>query len=158
MSSNLAPAWRVAHQVTQEFVGAIPEEAFDDRYASRTRTVVSQFMHIHYVRVKNLQNRGKEFLGDLAPFAKGQEPTKAQLLAALEASGTALGRLFEHIDDVGEVKSWSGSPAATFLAYHVAHEAHHRALASVALRSGGHKLPSDVIHNLWYTWRKAERG
>ena len=47
-------------------VGAIPEEAFDDRYASRTRTVVSQFMHVHYVRVKNLQNRGKEFLGDLA--------------------------------------------------------------------------------------------
>jgi len=155
MSSNLAAAWRAAHQVTMAFVGAIPEEAFEDRYATRTRTVVSQFMHIQYVRVKNLQTRGGEFLGDLAPFAKGAEPTKAELVAALEASGEALGRLFARIDEVGEVRSWSGAPPSTFLAYHVAHEAHHRALASVALRSGGHKLPSDVTHGLWYTWRKA---
>ena len=90
-------------------------------------------------------------------IAKGAEPTKAELVSALEASGEALGRLFEQIDEAGEVKAWSGSPPSTFLAYHVAHEAHHRALASVALRTGGHKLPSEVTLNQWYTWRKSSR-
>jgi len=157
MSSDLASAWRAAHQVTLDFFAAIPAAALADRYSPRTRTVAAQFIHIHYVRVKNLEKRGKEFLDDLAPFTKDDEPTKAELLAALKTSGAALGRLFDQIDGAGEVKSWSGAPPSSFLAYHVAHEAHHRALASVALRSGGHRLSSDASYGIWYTWRKAGR-
>ena len=158
MSNDLVQAWHAAHAVTLRFLEAVPEEALADRYAPRTRTVAAQFMHIHYVRVKNLEGRGREFLGDLKPFEKGAEPSKAELVAALTASGEALTLLFENVAATGQVKSWSGSPPATFLAYHVAHEAHHRALASVAIRSGGHKLPKETLMDQWYTWRKGVEG
>ena len=45
----------------------------------------------------------------------------------------------------------SSDPASAWRA------AHHRALASVALRSGGHKLSSDISYGIWCTWRKAGR-
>ena len=78
----------------------------------------------------------------------------SSLSAALTASGEAMLELFAQVDATGKVKSWSGSPPATYLAYHVAHEAHHRALATVAIRVGGHKVPKDALMGQWYTWRK----
>jgi hypothetical protein len=32
-----------------------------------------------------------------------------------------------------------------------------RVLAIVSLRIAGHKLPSSVTHDLWYSWRKPDR-
>ena len=119
----------------------------------RTRTVAAQFKHVNWVRVRNLQERGKEFLGDNEQFEKDAEPSKAELIDALERSGAALAELLEAITERGKVKSWAGPPES-YLGYLIAHEAHHRALAIVALRFGGHKLPQTVTYGLWGSWRK----
>lgn len=50
------------------------------------------------------------------------------------------------------MKGWKGAPA-TFLAYVIAHEAHHRGLAMVAMRVAGHKLPKEVVYGQW-DWGK----
>ena len=50
------------------------------------------------------------------------------------------------------MKAWKGPPAS-FLCYLVAHEAHHRGLAMVAMRQCGRKLPQEVVYGQW-DWGK----
>lgn len=155
MAGELTATWKIADQITQRFLRGIPAKALDAQYAPRTRTVAAQFAHIHYLRVKNLETRGgPEFVGSLECFPRGAQPKKTELEKALKASGLAMGRLVEKFETEGKVKSFSRSTPTAYLAYHVAHEAHHRALAIVALRVAGHKLPAEVKYDLWYAWRK----
>jgi len=55
------------------------------------------------------------------------------------------------------VRNWSGRPPASYLAYLVSHESHHRALAIVALRFGGVELDAGAKAGLWGAWRKEPR-
>lgn len=153
MKAQLAAAWRVCHGITLAFLDEIPEAALTARYSPKTRTVASQFAHIHYVRVRNLETRGKPFLGDLESFPRGAEPAKRELAKALKGSGAALTKLLDECEEKGAVKSWSGPPS-TYLGYLVAHETYHRALAVVAMRLSGHKLTPSLTQELWYDWRR----
>ena len=145
---ELTEAWRVNAGLTLSLLSSIPPAALADRYSPKTRTVASQFAHIHNVRVSQLENRGGDVEG-LASYARGAEPKKRELTAALKASGAAITKLLESIEAEGKVKSWSGRPPATYLGYLVSHESHHRGLVLVSLRAGGHKLPTDVTYGLW---------
>ena len=153
MTSDLIRAWRTSCRNTHSLLAAIPANCLGHRYSERTRTVAAQFAHIHYVRVRNLEFRGPEFQGDVTAFEKGAQPGKRELQAALKASAAAMEGLLAQAEEVGKVKGWKGS-LTSYLGYHAAHEAHHRALAIVCLRSGGHKLPQDVVYGLWDRWRK----
>jgi len=53
----------------------------------------------------------------------------------------------------GKVKKWNGFPA-TFLGCLIAHEAHHRGLAMVAMRISRHKLPQEVVYGQWQWGKK----
>ena len=152
MESELAEAWRTSQAMNLLLLDAVPEEALGDRYAARTRTVAAQFAHLHNNRVSHLKNLASDRLGDLQGFARGAQPSKAELRAALEASARTMAGFFEHCEKEGKVKGWRGSPT-TYLSYHVAHEAHHRGLALVALRLSGTKMPKEVTYGIWY-WRK----
>lgn len=154
MESGLADAWRTNHEITLALLAAIPSPALGDRYAERARTVAAQFAHIHYLRVRNLKQRGPSFLGDLEAFSRGAQPEKSELRSALEGSGAAIARLIEHFETVGSVRQWGGNTPAKYLSYLVAHEAHHRALAIVSLRLSGHRIPASLTNDLWYSWRK----
>ena len=152
--SNLTRAWRTNCQVTLELLEAIPREGLEASYSPRTRTVAAQFAHIHYVRVKNLDERGpKEGKGKIAAFERNAQPTKPQLVKALKASGKAMEKLFEAFAKEGKVKSFAEAPES-YLGYHCAHEAHHRGLVLVSLRMAGVKLPDELKYSLWYRWRK----
>ena len=154
----LAQAWSVNHGVTMDLLRALDEEALEARYSPRTRTARSQFQHLQYVRVRNLEKRGAAFQGSVRDFPKGAEPTKRELVRGLEASGRALEALMAHCDETGKVKSWGGRPPANYLAYFVAHEAHHRALILVCLRFAGVRLSSDIkMGALWGPWGKARK-
>ncbi|MFQ5654060.1 MAG: DinB family protein [Planctomycetota bacterium] len=156
--STLAATWRTSNEVTLALLAAIPREALADRYSERTRTVAAQFAHIHYLRVRNLKQRGPAFLGELHDFPRGAQPGKGELQSALEASGSAIAELLKHCEATGSVKSWGGNPPATYLSYLVAHEAHHRALAIVSLRLSGHKLPQSALIGLWSSWGRKRGG
>jgi hypothetical protein len=153
MESRIVAPWLTCNQITLKLLARIPEAALADRYAPRTRTVAAQFAHIHYVRVRNLQQRGPAFLDGLESFPTGAQPAKGDLVAARASSGQAVAELLGRCEATGSVKSWSGPPSS-YLGYLVSHEAHHRALAIVALRLGGHKMPQSVTHDIWYMWRK----
>ena len=156
MVSDLIRAWRKSCQVTQMLLDAIPAAHLGDQYSKRTRTIAAQFAHIHYVRVRNLDFRGgPDLKGSLVAFAKGSQPKKGELKKALKASSSAMEKLLEAAESGGKLRSWKGT-LASYVAYHVAHEAHHRALAIVCLRISGHKAPQESVYGIWDAWRKAD--
>lgn len=155
MRDELTGAWRTNAAITLDLLDAIPAAHLGDRYSERTRAVASQFAHLHYLRVKNLEARGgPDFVGELAAFERGAEPGKRELRRALTASGDAMARLIAGFEAAGAVRAWSGNTVASYVSYLIAHEAHHRALAIVSLRLAGHKLPAGLTNGIWYSWRR----
>lgn len=152
MASRIVDAWRMSHECNTYLLGAIADECLGDRYAGRTRTVAAQFAHMHNVRLRWLQHAAPAHARDIENFPRGAEPTKSELVEALDASADAIAAFLEACDESGSVPQWNGPPS-TMLGYLVAHEAHHRALAIIALRLSGHRLPQEVTYGQWQ-WGK----
>jgi uncharacterized damage-inducible protein DinB len=107
---------------------------------------------MHNVRLRWLKHAAPALVEKAKAFPRGAVPTKKQLTDALRASEKLVARFLEESDTAGRVKRWNGSPA-TFLSYLVAHEAHHRGLAMVALRMSGRKLSQETVYGQWQ-WGK----
>ena len=150
---ELAEAWRINVDVNRLLLDGVPDEALAARYSKTTRTVASQFAHMHSVRVYHLQKRAADLVGDLKTFGRGAEPDRAALEAAWDGSEQAVAELLDRGEDAGKVKGWP-NPPASFLGYLCAHEAHHRGLVLVSLRLSGFKMPKEVTYGLWSTWSK----
>jgi uncharacterized damage-inducible protein DinB len=155
MESQLTEAWLMNNEVNLFLLKNIPEEHLDDRYSSRTRTVAAQFAHIHNVRLMWAKHAMPDLQGEAVSFEKGAKPTKEELHKALQTSEIVVKKFLEASEEAGKVKNWKGSPA-TFLGYLIAHEAHHRGLATVALRICGHKLSQEVVYGQW-DWGKPRK-
>jgi uncharacterized damage-inducible protein DinB len=152
MMSTLAEAWRRNNEKNLFLLDAVPAKALAARYSDRTRTVASQFAHMHNVRVYHLQRLRAKHLGKLETFPRGAQPAKKELRATLKASENAIANLLSDSEAEGRVKGWNGTPTM-YLSYFVSHESHHRGLVLVSLRLSGVKLSKDVVYGLWY-WRK----
>jgi uncharacterized damage-inducible protein DinB len=152
MASQLVEAWNMGNEANLYVLGEIPSSYLKDRYGPRTRTVAGQFVHIHNVRLRWLKHMAPDLLGNAKLFPRGSEPTKRQLKAALARSGKLVARFLEECEIAGKVRRWRGPPA-TFMGYLVAHEAHHRGLAMVAMRMCGRKLPPEIVYGQWQ-WGK----
>ena len=153
MQSALVEAWGMSNEANLFLLTSIPTEHLADRYSARTRTVAGQFAHMHGVRLRCLKFIAPDLVGKLKAFPRGAQPGRAELLAALKKSEQPIADLLERSEKAGAVKSWNGSPA-TFLSYLVAHEAHHRGLAMVALRAADHKPPDEVVYGQWQWGKK----
>ena len=152
MPSELVEAWRMSNEVNLFLLDEIPEACLTDSYSKRTRSVAAQFAHIHNTRLRWLGHAAPKLASDVERFPKGAQPTRARLKRALKASEKAIARFLEECEASGKVKKWTGSPP-TFLGYLIAHEAHHRGLAMVAMRLSSHKLPQRVVYGQWQ-WGK----
>jgi hypothetical protein len=119
--------------------------------------VAAQFAHIHNVRIYHLEKRGRQFLDGLETFAKGAQPARDELVAALAASEEAMASFLDRIEHLDHVKSWHGGPAS-FLGYLIAHEAHLRALVILSMRLAGQRLPREVVYNMWNWGQKGRIG
>ena len=156
MESDLVQTWRMSCEANRFLLENIPDPALGASYAPRTRSVARQFAHLHDVRLRWLSAAAPALAKGLEPLPKQGELSKKVLLSALVASREAMASLLEQSAASGKVKSWNGPPA-TFLGYVVAHEAHHRALAIVALRAAGFKLPEEVVYGLWDWGKRSSR-
>jgi uncharacterized damage-inducible protein DinB len=152
MDTELVEAWQINVETNWMLLDALSKEGLKARYSERTRTVASQFAHIHNVRLSHLDKRGTKKLGTMKPFPRGAQPTALQLSKALRASDKAMAAFLGEVAEAGKVKSWGPQPTS-FLGYLLAHEAHHRGLVLVSLRLSGIKLPKDFSYGLWY-WSK----
>lgn len=154
MTSGLVEAWRMSNEANLFVLSKIPAAALGDAYGARTRTVAKQFAHMHAVRLRWLQHSSPRFAESVDALDRDATLGKGVLKTALRASGKAVEGYLAECGQTGRVKSWKGSPA-TFLSYLVAHEAHHRGLAMVAMRAAGRKLPEELVYGQW-DWGKRQ--
>ena len=145
--SDLSEAWQMSNESNLILLDAIHERHLGDRYASGTRPIAAQFAHMHNVRLRWLTHSAPELAAEVAQFPRGTELTKEDLLEALKSSSKVIDIYLGRCDEAGDVSSWNGPPAS-FLAYLVAHEAHHRGEILAALTACGHK-PDGVAEKLW---------
>lgn len=155
MSSGLVEAWRMSNEVNLYLLKKIPAASLKDGYSPRTRTVAGQFAHMHNTRLRWLNHAAPGLADKAKAFPRGAQPTRKQLTDALRASEKLVARFLEDSEAAGKVKRWNGSPA-TFLSYLVAHDAHHRGLAMVAMRMCGRKLSQEIVYGQWQ-WGKQSR-
>ena len=153
MPSELVETWKMSNEANLYLLKEIPASYLKDSYSPRTRTVAAQFAHMHNVRLRWLQHSAPALVGTAKSFERGAQPTSKQLSDALKASEKIVARFLEQSEADGKVKQWNGPPAS-FLGYLIAHEAHHRGLAMVAMRMSGRKLPQEVVYGQWQWGKK----
>lgn len=135
------------HRINALLLAAVGEEGLEVSYAPRTRNVRRIFVHLHNARLNWLGGVVKH--PPQVARLKGRDPHDVSALgAALDASAFAIADLLEHIGKKDQVRGFDRSPA-TFLAFMLAHEAHHRGQIILALRMVGKPLPRSVTEELW---------
>ncbi len=164
--TGLIDAWRTNNLITTYLVARMPVEIWAVRVPGEPqRTIRSIAAHLHNARCRWVKALGSAH--GIAPPAMVdlRRVTPPQLVRALERSSDAIIQLMElGLERGGKVppSAWQNFPTDLphFLAYFVAHEAHHRGQLIMLARQTGHRLPRDVSDGVWQwtTRRRESRG
>ncbi|MHC5010271.1 MAG: DinB family protein [Planctomycetota bacterium] len=151
MLDQVIEALRTNNRINLMLFDAIDDEGMACTLSKRGgRNVLRQFAHLHDVRRMHLDRRGKKLGIQLEKFPAAEPVTRARVRKALVASQKALERFFTAID-AGEVRGFKKGPV-TYLAYFMAHDAHHRGIILLTLKECRHAVPKDVRYGIWGDW------
>src|SRR5271165_4687304 len=120
----LTGAWATNNRINVYLVQNLAEEAWRAKLPGvKGRDIASMVAHMHNVRLMWLKATGA---AELPPKLDPATVTRQQAVQALETSGKALEHsLRAALDGDGRIKGFKPD-AASFFAYLVAHDAHHR--------------------------------
>lgn len=146
---QLLDTWQINNRIDLYLLEAIPEENLPDTLSSKGRSVGEQLAHLHNVRLMWLKASLPEALKGLEKIEKENAADKKLLQRSLTASGEAILKLLENaVEQNGKVKGFKPHVTA-FLGYIIAHDAHHRSQAIIALKQSGHKLDQKITYGIW---------
>ena len=146
---QLFDTWQINNRIDLYLLEAIPEENLRDTLSSKGRSVGEQLAHLHNVRLMWLKVSLPEALKGLEKIEKENAADKKLLQRSLTASGEAILKLLENaVEQNGKVKGFKPHVTA-FVGYLVAHDAHHRSQAIIALKQSGHKLDQKITYGIW---------
>jgi uncharacterized damage-inducible protein DinB len=146
---QLLETWEIHNRVNLYVLDAVEPEHLSDTAAAKGRSVGEQFAHMHNVRLLWLKQAAPELVAVPAKVEKEAAVDKALLRRSLEESGRCVGALLaKTLDSGGRVKGFK--PHATaFVGYLIAHEAHHRSQAILALKESKHPLGKKTLFGMW---------
>ena len=157
LQSALVDTWRTNNRVTVYLFENLPEELWPERVPGAPRRTVRMIAgHIHNCRCMWIKMLGRKHGVAVPPAVNRHRVTRRQLLPALERSSQGIVQLLELGLDRGGRLSGFPPDVVHFMAYHVAHEGHHRGQIVMLARQLGHRLPGEVTAGLWQ-WSKRSK-
>jgi uncharacterized damage-inducible protein DinB len=159
---RLIAAWRTNHRVTAYLIENLPPALWPKALpAAPRRTVRMLAAHIHNTRCMWIKMIGGRHGVVVPAGVDGRLVRPGALSRALSRSSEGIiGVIRLGVARGGAVPAaaWQNFPTdlAHFLAYFVAHEAHHRGQLCMLARQLGHRLPPEVTAGLWQ-WKKRAR-
>lgn len=161
MSQAFLAAWRTNARVTSYLIENLPTELWSKSVPGvPRRTVRAIAAHIHNSRCMWIKMLGSRHGIPVPRRVDARRVGRTGLSRALSRSSDGMIALIR----LGAARGGSVPPAAWqnfptdlphFLAYFVAHEAHHRGQLCLLARQLGHRLPASVTAGLWQWKRRA---
>jgi uncharacterized damage-inducible protein DinB len=150
--------WHTSCRVTAFLVESLPRELWVQPIPGSPRRTVRMISgHLHNCRCMWVKTIGRRHRIDVPDAVDRHRVTQAGLVRALARSERAIGRLLEAgLANDGRLTGFSPPDVTHFLAYLIAHEAHHRGQIVLVARQTGHRLPPNVVYGLWQ-WGKRRR-
>jgi uncharacterized damage-inducible protein DinB len=151
-------AWETSSRVTAFLIESLPDEVWCATIPGAPRRTVRMIGgHLHNCRCMWVKMLGKKHGVTVPRGVDRHRVSRRQLLAALARSSRAIGRVLEvGLTNGGHLAGFSPPEVTHFLAYHVAHEGHHRGQIVMVARQLGYRLPAEVTSGLWQ-WSKRAR-
>ena len=148
---GLVDIWLLNNRVNLKLLDALNDEQLAYTANPRARNIAHQIAHLHNVRRMWLGVSAPSAAKSLDKLEKG-DFSKPTLARALTASAQAMAGCIEEAEKKGKLRGYKRGPAA-FLAYALAHEAHHRGQVILHLKYA--KIPVDRMlgYSLW-EWEK----
>jgi len=145
LKAALVSAFATNHRITEYLIENIPAEAWSAKPPEgKGRTIAAIAVHIHNVRRMWLKAVG----GTKIPVKLEENATAKQTIQALGESHTALAAFLSDALASGQVKSFKPD-AASFFAYLIAHDAHHRGQIASLARRLGHPISQSAMFGMW---------
>jgi len=152
LQEQLQTAWRIHESKTAALIDSVKQAGLESTLSTRGgRTVGQQLVHMHQVRLSMLEKMRKDLFEQLPHLEREQGHDRKRLKQAFRASGKAVEKLIETTED-GKVKVFKGG-LASFIAYLIAHESHHRGGIVLTLKQCKQSLSKDQYWSLW-GWSK----
>ena len=147
----LLNAFNTNNRINQYLIENLPTAAWKAKLPEgKGRTIAAIVAHMHNVRVMWLKAAK---VTEIPAQLERATVTPAQATHALEDSRQALSVIITRaLASDGRVKNFRPDVAG-FLAYLIAHDAHHRGQITMLARQLGHALPQKAMFGMW-EWGK----
>lgn len=147
VTESMLTAYATNNRINLYLLENLPDEVWRMKGpGGKGREAGSIFSHMHNVRLMWLKAIG---VVDMPAKLDPDEATKIDVKEALEASYRAVEVILKKaLETDGKVKGFKPD-VGSFLAYLLAHDAHHRGQITMLARLCGHAVSQSAMYGLW---------